>query len=131
MSSSVVLPDAASLDVFFSRSYNNTELTTRVCQRVFWSTFCCFLWSLRTSSTSSLNEAKPSDCSPVRHKESFKAGVRTSRAERMWSGAIVFLDSFSQISFASDETRWMNSTARRISPARADGWAPNHLHNTR
>jgi hypothetical protein len=35
-----------------------------------------------------------------------------SRAERMWSGAIVFFDSFSQMSFASDEIRWMNSAAR-------------------
>ena len=29
----------------------------------------------------------------------------------MCSGALVFLDSFSHISFASDERRWMNSTA--------------------
>ena len=29
----------------------------------------------------------------------------------MCSGAMVFLDSFSHISFASDERRWMNSTA--------------------
>ena len=35
----------------------------------------------------------------------------TLRAEMMCSGAIVFLDSCSHISFASDEIRWMNSTA--------------------
>jgi len=29
----------------------------------------------------------------------------------MCSGAMVFLDSFSHISFASEERRWMNSTA--------------------
>ena len=31
----------------------------------------------------------------------------------MCSGAIVFLDSFSHISFASDERRWMNSTVKK------------------
>lgn len=36
---------------------------------------------------------------------------RTCRADIMCSGAMVFLDSFSHISFASDERRWMNSTA--------------------
>ena len=29
----------------------------------------------------------------------------------MCSGAMVFLDSFSHISFASDESRWINSAA--------------------
>jgi hypothetical protein len=38
---------------------------------------------------------------------------RTCRAEIMCSGAMVFLDSFSHISFASEERRWMNSTPKK------------------
>lgn len=34
---------------------------------------------------------------------------RTSKAVMMCSGEIVFFDSLSHISFACDETRWMNS----------------------
>jgi hypothetical protein len=55
----------------------------------------------------------------------------------MWSGAMVFFDSFSQISFAWEEIMWMNSVPRtqgvndirRAAPAL--GEQPNHLHNTR
>ena len=36
-------------------------------------------------------------------------GIFTFSAEMICSGAIVFLLSFSQISFASEDTRWMNS----------------------
>ena len=37
---------------------------------------------------------------------------RTSKAVMICSGAMVFLDSFSHTSFASDERRWMNSAAK-------------------
>lgn len=49
----------------------------------------------------------------------YSAKPSWSSARVMWSQAIVFLASFSEISLASDEMRVMNSTQHSISRSRA------------
>lgn len=83
--------------------------------------FCCCLWSLRTSSTSSVNDSKPSLWCMVTAQSIIELSdmtitteqngkkKRTLRAPMICSGAMVFFESCSQISFASDEIRCMNS----------------------
>lgn len=66
-------------------------------------TFCCSLCSEAASMTADTYSEKPS----------------CSRAFVMWSHAMVFFASFSEISLASDETSVMNSTQHSISRSRA------------
>ena len=84
-------------------------------------TFCCCLWSFNTSWISSVKFSKPSRCTNQPNKRSSSKHTchidniqedRTFSALIIWSGAIVFFDSCSQISFASEEIRWMNSKDR-------------------
>ena len=66
-------------------------------------TFCVSLWAAAASSTAGTYSLKP----------------RVSRALLMWSHAMVFLASFSEMSLASDETRVINSTQHSINRSRA------------
>lgn len=66
-------------------------------------TFCCSLCSEAASRTAGTYSEKPS----------------CSNALVIWSQAMVFLASFSEISFASDEMSVMNSTQHSISRSRA------------
>ena len=76
-------------------------------------TFCCCLWSFNTSSTSVVNVSDPRRCvyrsqSPS-HKRFDTQLHRTFNAPIICSGAIVFFDSCSHISFASDDIKCINS----------------------
>jgi len=128
-SSSSVIPDCSSLETFLSRSCRfNIELGFSV--RVIVGrgegylglvnlalgvkrTFCWALWSFNTSSTSAVKFSKPSRwkvCSPSRLTAE-SSWIRTFSAVMICSGAIVFLDSSSQTSFASEAIKWINSVA--------------------
>lgn len=106
-SSSSVSPLCSILLVFFSRVCNfdqNPPLGTISYNEVQSKlTFCCSLYSSTTTNTSSTYSPNPS----------------SFNAFSMCSQAIVFLASFSAISFASDDIKVMNSTQHSIKRSRA------------
>jgi len=95
-----------------------------MCWMFVWTlhTFCCCLWSFKTSSTSVVNESKPSRYRKVSGGWS-SSNTRTFSAPMICSGAIVFFDSCSHISFASEEIKWMNSSNMcELQRGREDRW---------